>query len=357
MLSVRHKRRAGAVLAVALGGAQIPAWAGGTITFGDDKSVSVGGGLRTSFTSEKNGAPNGTDRSKKFAVDDIRLYLGGQVTKQISLTFNTERQADSTVRVLDAIAQFAYSDLANVWMGRFLPPSDRSNLDGPFYLSTWSFPFVQNYPALFAGRDDGAAFWGQVGGGKFKYQVGAFQGRNGPTTSNQSDSLLYAGRLTWNLWDPEPGYYNASTYYGAKNILAFGLAGMSQKDGASTAATPGDFKGWNVDALMEKKLAAGNVLTLEGAYYKYDLGGVADASLVQGKGYLAVASYLIGKIQPQIRYQQFNPDGGVKRKRYDYGVNYIINGHDARVSLVYSKDDMGAAPDTNIFTLGVQLQI
>lgn len=357
MLSVRNKVRTGAALAVALGSAQVPAWAGGTIKFDDDKSVSVGAGLRTSFTSEKNGAPNGKDRSKKFAVDDIRLYLGGQVTKQIGLTFNTERQADSTVRVLDAIAQFAFSDLANVWMGRFLPPSDRSNLDGPFYLSTWSFPFVQNYPALFAGRDDGAAFWGQVGGGKFKYQVGAFQGRNGPTTSNQSDSLLYAGRLTWNLWDPEPGYYNASTYYGAKNILAFGLVGMSQKDGAGTAATPGDFKGWNVDALMEKKLATGNVLTLEGAYYNYDLGGVTDASLVQGKGYLAVASYLIGKIQPQIRYQQFSPNGGTKRKRYDYGVNYIINGHDARVSLVYSKDDMGAAPDTNVFTLGVQLQI
>ena len=44
----------------------IHAHAGGTITFGEDKSVSIGFGMRTSYSSIENGAPNGTSRSNDF---------------------------------------------------------------------------------------------------------------------------------------------------------------------------------------------------------------------------------------------------------------------------------------------------
>ena len=335
--------------------------AGGTIKIDDTKWISVGAGLRTSFNSVEDAAPNADDRSKDFELDSIRLYINGQAHKNIKFTFNTERQGDSTVRVLDGIARFEFSDLVNVWMGRFLPPSDRSNLSGPYYLATWDFPFVQNYPAIFAGRDDGVALWGQTGGGKFKYQVGAFEGRTGG--SNQSDNLLYAGRLTFNFWDPEPGYYNDSTYYGAKEVLAVGVVGMLQKDGAGTALTRGDFTGWSVDALMEKKLG-GNVLSIEGAYYDYDLDNVVDASLVQGDGFFGQVSFLfgekvgMGKLQPHVRYQKFDAEGAPSHKRYDLGLNYIIDGHNARVSFIYANDDRGGtAKDANIFRIGMQLQI
>lgn len=337
--------------------------AAGTIKIDDTKSISIGAGLRTSFNSDEDAAPNGSDRSKNFELDSLRLYLNGQVTKDIKLTFNTERQSDGTARVLDGIAQFAFSDVFNVWAGRFLPPSDRSNLSGPYYLATWDFPLVQAYPSIFAGRDDGLAVWGQTDGGKFKYQVGTFEGRDGATTSNQSDNLLYAGRLTFNLWDPEPGYYNDSTYYGAKEVLAVGLVLMSQSNGAGTAAKPGDFTGWNLDVLMEKKLGA-DVLSLEGAYYKYDLDGVPDASLVQGDGFFGQVSYLfggkvgMGKLQPQVRYQKLDVDGAASHKRYDIGLNYIIDGHNARVSVIYANDDRGGlTKDSNIIRVGMQLQI
>ncbi|MCR4300969.1 MAG: OprO/OprP family phosphate-selective porin [Sulfuricaulis sp.] len=337
--------------------------AGGTIKIDDTKSITIGAGLRTSFNSVEDGAPNGTDRSKNFELDSIRLYVNGKITRDIKLTFNTERQSDGTNRVLDGIAQFAFSDIFNVWAGRFLPPSDRSNLSGPYYLATWDFPLVQAYPAIFAGRDDGLAVWGQTGGGKYKYQVGAFQGRNGAATSNQSDSLLYAGRLTFNLWDPEPGYYNDSTYYGSKEVLAFGLAGQMQSDGAGTAATPGDFSGWSIDALMEKKLGS-DVLSLEGAHYSYDTGGVTDATLIDGRGYFVLAGYLLGqkfgagKLQPHVRFQSLDVTGASQtRKRYDLGLNYIFDGHNARMSFIYAKDNNGAAKDTNIVRVGMQLQI
>ena len=57
--------------------------------------------------------------------------------------------------------------LFDLWVGRQLPPSDRSNLDGPYYLNAaWSFPIVQSFGNLgiSAGRDDGVAIHGDVQG-------------------------------------------------------------------------------------------------------------------------------------------------------------------------------------------------
>jgi len=344
--------------------------AGGEIKINDTKSFSIGAGLRTSLNIVEDGAPNGDDNLKKISVDNIRLYTSGQVYEKIKLEFNTEHSGGD-VQILDVVAKLEFTDLFNIWAGRFLPPSDRSNLDGPYYLNTWAFPLVQAYPAIFAGRDNGLAIWGQVGGGQFKYQVGAFEGRDGVGTSNPKDNLLYAARLTYNFWDPEPGYYNSSTYYGAKDVLAIGLVLMSQNDGAGTATTSGNFRGWNIDVLMEKKLGSVGVVNLEGAYYNYDLDDVADASyLTQGNAYFVLASYLlpnkigIGQLQPNIRYQSFdrdNSNGGINtgdRTRFEAGMNYIIDGHNARVTLLFANDeDKGANTSANSMLLGLQLQI
>jgi len=189
--------------------------------------------------------------AQRYALDSARLFVSGQMLPIVSFEFNTEYNGGTAgpgigggdVEIMDAVLKFAFNDYFNVWTGRFLPPSDRSNLSGPYYLNSWDFPFVQNYPNLAVGRDNGAAVWGQINKGQFKYQVGAFEGlgdsAGGP---NQSDSLLYAGRLVLNLWDPEPGYYNSSTYYGSMNVLAFGLTAMAQT--SASVGTPLPLRNW-----------------------------------------------------------------------------------------------------------------
>lgn len=121
-----------------------PAQAGGTIKLGDHQWGSVGTGLRTSFGMVEDGTPNGNDYSKDVELDSIRLYINGQAREHIYFTFNTERYAGNgdAARALDAIVRFEFSDGLNVWAARFLPPSDRSNLDGPYYLNAWDFAFV-----------------------------------------------------------------------------------------------------------------------------------------------------------------------------------------------------------------------
>jgi len=368
------------------------AYAGAELKMGDDASVNIGFGLRTSFTNATS-SPAGTTQANNFAVDNLRLYLSGSYGKYLKATFNTERTGGSAatggdaVRVMDAIAQFEPYESFNVWLGRMLPPSDRSNLDGPFYIVPWAYPGIaSNYPGLAVGRDNGATIWGKPMDGKVVYSIGAFNGHDrGAGLSNTGNSLLFAGRLAVNFLDaePAPAYYTGSSYGGSKDIFTIALVGQTQKDGVGTTAAPGNLKIWNIDALFEKNFG-GYVPTLEGAYYKYDTGGKADCGSgepgaaacpvadnvggqVAGKAYIAGASLMFpqvigwGKFQPYYRYQRLNRDlSSTTIKGQDFGVNYLIKGPNAKISATYSKFDDSrlaiAAQTTKQFVLGVQLQ-
>ena len=360
--------------------------AGAKIKVDDTRWFSIGLGFRSSFVVTEDGAPNGTDPSSGVSFDNIRLYTAAKVHENVTLEFNTERSdgdrttanddntnlnTQNKIQVLDAVAKFSFKGF-DLWAGRFLPPSDRSNLDGPFYLNSYDFPIVQAYPSIFAGRDNGVAIMKEYAGGKFKWSYGLFEGRSAGTSnatnSDGSDNLLQAARVTLNLWDPEPGYYTTSSYYGAKDVLAVAFVYQHEPSGAGLGAARGDFTGWNVDALMEKKLQNGGVVNLEGAYYDYDLDDRVDADLTQGEGYLLLGSYLIpkqigwGKVQPYVRYQHFaranlTTDLG-NRTRTEGGVNYIIDGQNAKISVLYFSDRNGSNADPkNTFRIGLQFQL
>ena len=340
----------------------------------DDKRwFKIGLGLRTSY---------GVDVTEPgVSLDNMRLYTLAKVTKDITVEFNTELSngnsnasfdSDQTIRVLDAIAQFSLPAGFTMWAGRFLPPSDRFNLDGPYFLNAYNFPVVQAYPALENGRDNGVAIMKEYGGGKFKWSYGMFEGRTSDTNSDSNpdggDNSLHAFRATYNFWDPEPGYYTTSSYYGAKDVLAVAFVYHREDDGVGTATTVGDFTGWNVDALMEKKLSNGGVVNLEGAYFNYDTDDKTDASLTQGEAYLALASYLlpdpvgVGKLQPYVRYQHFARDrtnrSGAQGNRTvtEGGINYIISGANAKICAFYAGDRTGGVT-TDTVQIGMQFQL
>jgi len=370
----------GGMLLVA--GAQ-DAFAGATVTFGDDnsESISVGLGLRTSYDDIQDGAPDGKSGSNNFELDSVRLYVNASLNSWIKATLNTERDSNGDVAVLDGYARFEPLPYFNIWVGRMLPPSDRSNLDGPYYLSSWLYPgVVSQYPSKFDGRDDGATVWGKLFDNKFVYSAGVFDGHNRiEGASNQSDNLLYAGRAVYNFLDAEdnPAYYESSTYYGKADILTLGAAFQYQKDGVGSALRKGDYTAFNIDGLFEKKLFNGGAFTLEGAYYHYDTGGIVDVApnfdgasstanvggIQQGSAYLASAAFLfpdklwVGKFQPVIRFQDFDATiTHVTTKQYDGGLNYIIDGHNARISAVYSYTETSDARPSHEFVLGAQLQ-
>ena len=338
--------------------------------------VTVGAGLQTNYYHCENaciyssGTPNSPGGSVDgFDLDSIRLYVNGAVTSQIKFTFDTEYTGSGSgpgankVGVLDAIAQYDLSPAFNLWAGRFLPPSDRANLYGPYYADDWA-PYADGvadfYPDVATGRDNGLAYWGDYG--PLKLQVGAFDGGSLNSAVADKSRLLGAARAMWDFWDKESGYYLNGTYYGDKHVLALGIAGQTQD--SKTA--------WSLDGLLDEPLGGIGAISLEAEYQKDD-GLVATAA---SHGWYALAGYLfpqvigIGKFQPLVKYsvktfdastaavtENFVP--GFELKTTEVDLNYVIKEFNARVGLYYlhqSSHDItvvGGAPSE----AGVKLQL
>ena len=361
--------------------------AAATFNFGKDQFFTLGVGVRGQYLSND---PNATPvHSGAASANDLRIYMGAQFHKYVKSTLNLERLRDGNWNVLDGILQVEPWKFFNVWMGRMLTPSDRSNLDGPYFLSTYAFPFVSQYPGAWSGRDDGITVWGKLVKDHFRYMAGVYRGHNWVQGgSNYGEHPLFAARLEYNFLDPEPSpaYYTASTYYGKADILAIGLAGQYETDGVGTAQDKGDYKAWNIDGLFEKKIgknAKHGVYTLEGAYYQYYTGGVQDIAsgyrqraaeygnvggISDGTAFLASTAYLIpytlgwGRLQPLVRYQEFRfkkdlyGSGHPKTTQFDAGANYVLDGHNLRFTLDYVRYHEAKTKASNAFLLGMQLQ-
>ncbi|MDZ4202779.1 MAG: porin [Gallionella sp.] len=343
----------------------VPAQAGSTISFGEDQSIGLGLEMRGSYTGFQNGAPLNTNH---LNLDNISLKTTASLNKNIKAFVSTDRDAAENLKLKDVYARFDIAPEFNVMAGRMLPPSDRANLAGAYYALGWSFPrVVSKHPSVAFGRDDGVVVWGKLLDKKLVYSAGSFQGRNrSATASNQNGNLLFSGRLAVNFWDAEPApqYFTGSTYFGSAEVFTVGLAALSQKDGVGNLATKDDYQAWNIDALIEKKLAGG-FLTLDGAYYKYSFSpaaATADGRVTPGKALMLGSGFLFpeklgwGKLQPYYRYQQFDADGtGVRTAQSDVGLNYVIDGSRAKVSGTYTRLKVAAA-ETISFVLGFQWQ-
>jgi hypothetical protein len=364
---------------VALGvislGQMSDALAGATFKIDDTKWVSVGAGLRTSFRAQEGAAGGDGDKwNNDFNLDNIRLYLSGQIHKYLKVEFNTDCQTCSDggeVRVLDAIGKIEVDPLYNLWVGRMLVPAERREMNGPFYSAVYNIfsagtPFEpSDYNLVIKsdgtsagsfGRDDGATFWGAAFGGRFQYAVGFFRGLRGG--ANADDNILYGQRFAYNFLSVEknPGYYTSGTYYGkGGDILTVGVSNQYQEDGAGTEDDPGDFRGTTVDVLFEKVLGNSGVITLNGEYKNYGIsGGYSVASrdagggfdMFEGNAYDFSGMYLfpekiwVGQMQPYLRYVNVDPSTSTSRDVYEAGVNYIIDGHNARVTLGYQFGDL-----------------
>lgn len=323
-------------------------------------SLSVGGGIQGSYShTETNGTP-GLDQ---FSLNHGRLYFSGDVTKEISAMFNTEyNSTNNTMQILDAAGQFHLSPKFNVWFGRFLPPSDRANLYGPFYSNEWAVytdGIQDGYPFVFQGRDNGAIYWGdfKAGSAQVKVAVGAFDGGS----ATKSTSLIWAGRVQIDFWDHEDGYYLNGTYYGDKNLLA--LSGASEVQSGKTATT--------VDFLMERKVLHGGAFTIESEYARYNRLGGYDANYAKSEGAYGLASYLIPKLVGPGKFELLGkyaiaeftdgvPTGGLhpsyRQKTAEMNFNYIIKQFDARIMSFY-RDTRFNAVNANSWQAGVGLQL
>ncbi len=384
-----------------LGGSQ--ALAGGKISIDDTKWISLGAGGRTSFAAIENAAPSGNTYSTDFNLDNARIYINGQVHKYFKFELNTDcafcgNSSLEKFHLLDAIAKVEISPYFNIWAGRLLVPAERQEMNGPFYSSTYDAYKTPFFPADFStkfgsggagvyNRDQGVNIWGAAGPeGAFQYVGGVFQGLQSSSNSgpNRDDNPLFAARIAYNFLSVEknPAYYTSGTYYGTGgDILTLGAVLQYQEDGAGSHLNTGNFLGFETDLLFEKSIGDVGVFTFNGEYKHfnadYNKAAFTDGSgsfpMFDGDSYSLVALYMIkdavgpGKFQPYVRYTDVMPSDSSDRSEFEGGLNYIVDGHNARVSLFYQYGDIATkglnyAPtasgaDVSAIKLGIQLQI
>ena len=165
------------------------------------------------------------------------------------------------------------------------------------------------------------------------------------------------------FWDAEAGYYLNGTYYGAKDLLAIGIAGQVQ--GSDNSA-------WNADFLLEKKVPGGGAFTVESQYNKYSKLGGYNARYGESDGAYGLASYLFtpalgltGKFQVLGKFAKANFTKGISALDVDYSqkttelnFNYIIKDFNARIMIFYLDTRFDAVQqNSKKVGVGVQLQI
>jgi hypothetical protein len=323
------------------------------------------------------------------ATAEARFH--GSVTDNFSWVANFNATLDQptaatpgSVGVMDLIAQFKAAKEFNIWAGRLLVPSDRSNFSGPFFSLPWNYPgfYVPGAAPLGphdgpTGRDQGVSFWGNAADDKLKYYAGVYgidQG-NLISTVPHGANPYFSGRVSYTLQGSEPGYFGASTYYGAKDVVTIGVSAQYQKDGAiDTGTTPAGKKDavtFMADALAEESVTGVGTFTFEGQFYKFT-DGYAFASLpgaamptpilAPKEAFYLVAAFLtpqplgVGKLQPLVRVQHTIDPGWTI---FDAGLAYVFKDYSGRVIATYQHIDTGNSftnNSQNALQLGVQLQ-
>jgi hypothetical protein len=323
--------------------------------------VSVGAGLQTSFAHT---APRGGDTTDQLILNSVRLYVNGAAANNIKFMFNTEYDGGTNkIGILDAVGRVELSPKFNIWAGRFLPPSDRANLYGPYFAHHWnvySDGIQDGYPFVFQGRDNGVVYWGDFK--KLKIAGGGFDGAS--ATGNKN--VIGAARIQYDFWDTESGYYLNGTYYGGKNLFAIGAAVQAQS--AFVTGQPAN-KATSADLLIERKLPDSSVVTFESEFANYDRLGGYSARYTSDKGAYALASYLFpkptgpGKFEILGKYAQARFSRGITRadvpfdqKTTEFNFNYVIKDFNARVMSFYQKTRFTSV-NTNAWRIGVGLQI
>lgn len=330
-----------------------------------EPTLTVGAGIQGSFQHFDPDPNTGKDTLDQFSLGHLRLYFSGDITKNFSAMINTDYIYDpnssssnaNTMQVLDAVGEFHTSPMFNIWFGRFLPPSDRANFHGPFYSNEWAVyqdGVEDGYPAIYQGRDDGIAYWGDFKAGivKIKASAGVFDGKS---VTGDTD-VIWAGRVQLDFWDPEGGYYLNSTYYGDKNLLA--IAGATQVQSGKTGST--------ADFLMERKVLNGGAFTIEAEYARYNgLGGYYGST--KSEGGFGLVSILFpkqigfGKVEALGKFADTEftmPTPSFRQKTTDVELGYIIKQFDARVfAFGENKTFTGAGAMKNDWEAGLGLQL
>lgn len=287
-----------------------------------------------------------------------RIIVAGQVAPGITFFAETDnpnlgkatKALGSGLILQDAFLEWKLRDEFSVQGGLILIPFCRNCLQSAASLLSidyGSYSFLNSSPSgSTVGRDTGFQARGLLVDKHLEYRVGAFQGARETGSRNP---LRVAGRLQYNVFDVEPGFFYTGTYLGKKKVLAIGTGIDSQQD----------YMSYTGDVFFDWPLAGGNGITVQADYIHWD-GGVTYTTLAKQNDFMAEAGFYIGsaKVQPFLRYenQSFDVETAtrINTTKYQLGLAWYPFGYNFNIKAAYGRNDPKTGTATNQFSVQMQ---
>jgi hypothetical protein len=327
------------------------------ITVNDDVNMKFG--VLGQFQADTIDDPTADAQTKNLFVRRLRLLFGGQVAKNVTFfvetdtpnlgkTLPTGKNITPSVIVQDAYGEFKAVDEFSLDAGLMYIPFSRNSLQSAATLLPIDYgpnTFAQSGPTQSAtGRDTGFQAKGYFLENHLEYRVGAFQGvRDAPS----HNAFRYAGRVQYDVFDTETGFFYTGTYLGKKKILAVGAAFDVQKD----------YHGYDVDAFADFPFGQ-DAITGQFDFNRFD-GGTTFRTLPKQNDVLVEVGYLVRALNltpvVQFAHRDVSSASTGDEKRTSVGVNYWWAGHNANVKAAYTRIDPARLASQNEWTLQLQL--
>jgi hypothetical protein len=342
------------LLAVSAG----PARAQIVVNAGDDVNFRLG--VLGQFQADTLEDPGTNANTSNLFVRRMRLLFGGQVAKNVTFFIETDapnlgktlpggKNIQPAMNLQDAYAEFKATNAFAVDAGLMYVPFSRNAIQSASTLlpiDYGSYTFTQSGPTQsFTGRDTGFQAKGYALENHLEYRLGAFQGLRDARSHN---SFRYVGRVQYNFFDTETGFFYTGTYLGKKKILAVGAAFDSQLH----------YHAYDADVFTDYPLGPG-AITAQFDYNRFD-GDVTLPTLPKQNDVLLELGYLISslKLTPVLQFVRRDVVATTlgDENRISVGANYWWAGHNANIKAAFVRIDPAAPlPTQKEFTVQLQL--
>lgn len=197
------------------------------------------------------------------------------------------------------------------------------------------------YPSK-VGRDDSITVWGNILEDKLQYRFMVGEGLE-DSSNNPDDHLRFAGRLSYNFFDTETGWFNKETNLGKKKIFAIG-GGFDCQSDLIISGNESDYTAYTIDLHLDMPLDT-TAVTVAVSFTQIEdaVNGVTWSDLTAGEDgdiFTIKAGILLnGKIQPFAHFQTIMPDasGTEDTDIYGIGCNYYIKGPANKLTAEWSQ--------------------
>jgi len=276
--------------------------------------------------------------SRDLYLRRFRLIASGNVGEKLTFFVDTDSpnlgkstaaggKVEERIFFQDVILTYAFRPEVQLDAGLLLVSLSHNSGQGASSLMAVDygpFSFLASEPTGSRfGRDYGVQLRGYLFSEHFEYRAAAFQGYRGPQSTNP---LRYFGRVVWYPFGAETGFFYTGTTLGARRILAVGSGIDHQMDYTAAAA----------DFFYDQPLGNGDVLTVQGAYNRYD-GGTTFAQLPPEHVLFLEAGYFNRKsrLGPflQLSERRFRDASSDSQSLRIAGLAYWASGHRLNIKL------------------------